>query len=385
MRLLVPLLCTVPWLLPLLVTVVRARNSRSIDEVSPDTGDRSPSVSVIIPARNEARNIDRCVRSVLASRYPAFEVVVVDDHSTDGTADIARAVAPDDSRLHVVAAPELPAGWFGKQWACRTGAAHASGNLLLFTDADTAHGPELLPRAVNAMRERGSDLLTISGHQETHSFWERVLQPQVFALLAARYGGTEHVNAARRAEDVIANGQYILTTRAAYDAIGGHDVVRDVVAEDLALAQRYFRAGKRVTVVLAIAHLSTHMYASLREIVSGWRKNIFAGGRYAMPGGAVGRAVFPVAVAGMPLFNLAPVVALALAAAGVIGHGWLVWSAIVVAATVVFWMGVYRFIGEPVWYALLYPLGLALLEYIVLGSVARGNRVAWKERSYLSR
>src|SRR6185437_9073914 len=117
----------------------------------------------------------------------------------------------------------------------------------------------------------------------------------------------------------------------------------------------------------------------------GWRKNIFAGGRYAMPGGAAGRVLFPAAVAGMPLFNLAPPVVLVLAVVGVLGHAWLAWSAIVVAATVLFWMGVYRFIGEPVWYALLYPLGLVLLEYIVLGSVARGNRVAWKDRSYLSR
>jgi chlorobactene glucosyltransferase len=367
------------------VTVIRARHSRSLDEVSPDAGDSPPTVTVIIPARNEARNIDRCVRSVLASRYNAFEVIVVDDHSTDGTGDIARAVAPLDPRLHVMPAPELPDGWFGKQWACATGAASSTSQLLLFTDADTQHGPELLARAVNAMRERGSDMLTVSGHQETHSFWERVIQPQVFALLAMRYGGTEHTNAARRAEDVIANGQYILTTRSAYDAVGGHESVRDVVAEDLALAQLYFRLGKRVTVVLALAHLSTHMYASLREIIGGWRKNIFAGGRYAMPGGAVGRALFPLAVVGMPLMNLAPPVALGLALAGVLGHAWLVWSAVIVAAALLFWIGVYRFIGEPVWYALLYPLGAALLEYIVVGSVARGNRVAWKERSYLSR
>jgi len=378
-------LCSLPWVLPLLVTVIRARNSRSLDEVSPDVEADAASVTVVIPARNEARNIDRCVRSVLASRYPAFDVVVIDDHSTDGTGDIARIVAPLDPRLRVIAAPELPAGWFGKQWACASGAALTNSDLLLFTDADTAHGPELLPRAVNAMRGRGADLLTVSGHQETHSFWERVLQPQIFSLLAARFGGTEHVNTARRAEDVIANGQYILTTRAAYDAVGGHHGVRDVVAEDLALAQRYFRAGKRVIVVLAIEHLSTRMYTSLREIVAGWRKNIFAGGRYAMPAGAVGRVLFPVAVVGVPLFNLAPVVALGLAAAGVLAHAWLVWSSIVVSVTVLFWIAVYAFIGEPIWYALLYPLGLALLEYIVVGSVLRGNRVAWKERTYLSR
>src|SRR6185437_14783611 len=119
----------------------------------------APLVSVIIPARNEARNIERCVRSVLASTYPSLEVIVVDDHSTDATGSIARAMAAHDSRLVVIDAPDLPAGWFGKQWACATGARAARGQLLVFTDADTRHAPDLLSRAVNALRDRDASLL----------------------------------------------------------------------------------------------------------------------------------------------------------------------------------------------------------------------------------
>jgi chlorobactene glucosyltransferase len=367
---------------PLLVAMVRAISSRSLDDVPADVGATPPFVSAIIPARNERRNIEQCVRSLLGSRYPAFEVIVVDDHSADGTGDAARAIAHDDRRLRIVNAPDLPADWFGKQWACAAGASEARGELLLFTDADTRHAADLLPRAVNALEARNADLFTIAGHQEMHSFWERVIQPQMFALLSMRYGGTEHVTGAKRAEDVIANGQYILVRRAPYFALGGHERVRGRVAEDLALAQEFFRAGHRVVMMLALRQFSTHMYASLGEIVGGWRKNIFAGGRDAVLGGATGRVLYPFLLIAAPLAGLLPPVMLALSAAGVLSGAWLLWSAIVVGTSLMFWLAVYRVIGEALWYAALYPLGLALLAYIAIGSVLRGNRVTWKGRAY---
>lgn len=379
-----PLACTLPWIVPPIVGLIRARHGSSLDDVSAVAPDDAPLVSVIIPARNEARNIVRCVASVLASRYPALEVIVIDDHSTDGTCKLARALAAGDARVRVLDAPELPAGWFGKQWACATGASAARGELLVFTDADTRHAPDLLSRAVNARAERGADLLTVAGDQEMHSFWERIIQPQVFALLSLRYGGPEHVNQARRAEDVIANGQFILVTRAAYTAMGGHDLVRDRVAEDLAMAQEFFRAGRRVVLMVGLGQLSTHMYASLKEVIGGWRKNIYAGGRHAMLGGAAGRALFPVLLLVLPLFGLAPPVALVLSLLGILSAAWLLWSGMIAGVTVLFWAAIYRFMKAPVGYALLYPIGLLLLLYIAVGAVARGRRVRWKERSYVS-
>jgi chlorobactene glucosyltransferase len=379
------ILWTLPWIVPPVVALVRSRNSRSLDDVSAVAPDRAPLVSVIIPARNERRNIERCVRSVLATRYPLLEVIVVNDHSTDETGAIARTIARDDERLVVIDAPDLPDGWFGKQWACATGARVARGELLLFTDADTRHEPDLLPRAVNALRDRGASLLSIAGHQEMHSFWERIVQPQMFALLSVRYGGTEHVSNARRAEDVIANGQFILVRRDAYDAVGGHAAVRDRVAEDMALGQELFRIGRRVVLMLALRQLSTHMYASLREVVDGWRKNIVAGGRHAALGGRAGRSVYPALLLAIPVIGLAPPVSLLLAATGALSAAWLVWSAIVVGISLLFWAAIYRFMGEPIAYALLYPLGLATLLYIAAGAVFRGQRVEWKERTYVAR
>lgn len=379
-----PLLWTLPWIVPPLVALFRSLNSRSLDDVPGDAPDPAALVSVIIPARNEARNIERCVRSVLASSYPSLEVIVVNDHSTDATGTIARAINTQDPRLTVVDAPDLPSGWFGKQWACATGARAARGELLLFTDADTRHAPDLLSRAVNALHDSDASLLSIAGHQEMHSFWERIIQPQMFALLSIRYGGTEHVSNARRPEDVIANGQFILVRRDAYDALGGHALVSDRVAEDMALGQEFFRAGRRVALFLALHQFSTHMYASLHELIEGWRKNIYAGGRHAALGGRAGRTLYPVFLLAMPIVGLVPPIALLMSATGVLTSAWLVWSASIVTISLFFWAAIYRFMGESVLYALLYPIGLGMLLYIALGGVIRGRRVRWKDRTYES-
>jgi chlorobactene glucosyltransferase len=343
MSLAAPIAWSLPWVVGSIGAALRSFRSRSLDDESSDPPAAAPLVSVIIPARNEQRNIERCVRSVLATIYSSIEVIVVDDHSTDGTVDIVRAIARLDDRLRVVAAPDLPAGWFGKQWACATGARSARGELLLFTDADTRHAPDLITRSVNALQNRRADLLTVVGHQEMHSFWERIVQPQFFGLLLARYGGTEDVSNARRPADVIANGQFILVAREPYEALGGHERVRDRVAEDLALAQDYVRAGRRITLVLGLNQLSTHMYASLRELFAGWGKNVYAGGRYTVLGGRIGRALYPVLLPVAPLIALAPPVALILALFGLLSSAWLIWGAICYAVGVVVYSGAYVF------------------------------------------
>jgi chlorobactene glucosyltransferase len=385
MSVVAPVLWALPFVLPPLAVLIRARHSRSLDDFSPDAAPHAPLVSVIIPARNERRNIERCARSVLSTTYPRIDVIVVDDHSTDGTGELAAAIAASDSRLRVIQAPPLADGWFGKQWACASGAREARGELLLFTDADTKHEPDLLSRAVNAQRREHADLVTLAGHQEMHSFWERVIQPHLFVLLSIRYGGTEHVSRATRPVDVIANGQFILMPREAYEAIGGHGAVRDVVAEDMALAQTLVRAKRRILLLFARSQFSTHMYASLSELIRGWGKNIYAAGRTAALGGALGRALYPVVLLATPIFGLVPPIALLLAAVGLLSSAWLVWSSIVVACSLAFWAIVYRFSGESAGYALTYPLGLAMLLYISAGAIARGRRVHWKDRAYVSR
>jgi chlorobactene glucosyltransferase len=379
---LAPLLLATPWILGPLVTLVRARFSSSLDDERADPPSDPPLVSLVIPARNEARNIQPCVESALASSYPRLEVIVVDDHSTDATAEIVHAIAERDPRVRVITPAPLPDGWFGKQWACAAGAAASRGEVLGFMDADTRQAPDLVARTVNAMRTRGADLLSVAGTQELGSFWERLIQPQIFAIMLQRYGGTELVNRSRRVTEKIANGQCLWVRRQAYEAMGGHAAVKHEVAEDLALAQHWFRAGRSVTLVLGLEQLTTRMYTSLRELIDGWGKNIYAGGRKAMPFGAVGRVVFPLALIAPSLFSLVPPIVLVLALLGAVGPTALGWAAIATSANLVWWLLVYAWLRLSPIYALLHPLGAAMVLYIALGAIARGRRVRWKEREY---
>ena len=374
-----------PWILPPVVTWFRLRNSRSLDDASDFPPENPPLVSVILPARNEAHNIARCVTSILSTTYPRLELVVVDDSSTDATADIAREAAGGDTRVRIVRNSPLPEGWFGKQWACSTGARLAKGDILQFTDADTVHAPDLVTRCVNAMQRTGADLFSIAGYQELGGFWEKVIQPQIFTVLSMRYGGTESVNNSTRVSNKIANGQCIFVTRSSYEAIGGHASVRTSVAEDLMLAQRFFAARKSVVLMIGVNQLSTRMYASLREIIDGWRKNVFAGGLDAVPFGRVGRTFLPLALLLPPLMALLPPLALALAQLGVAtGSNVVLWAIISTVATLLWWIVVYMTIRQNPLYALAYPIGALVLLYIFFTAVVRGRRVSWKGRTYIS-
>jgi len=384
--LLTGLALSLPWIAVPLATAWRAANSRSLDEESADPPADAPLVTVIIPARDEAANIERCLRSVLTTTWPRLEVIVVDDHSRDATAAIAARIAAEDPRVRLVGAPGLPDGWFGKPWACRTGARAARGAVLCFIDADTVHAPDLLARTINAMRSRDAGMVTVAGTQLMETFWETVLQAQVFAMLAMRYGGTETVNRSRHSWDKIANGQFIAITRAAYDAVGGHDAVRDRVAEDLMLAQRLFSAGQRTALVLGTAQLSTRMYDSLGAIVRGWRKNVFAGGVDALPPSRPLRLLFPLGLTAFPVAELLPPLA---------GLGWLLgapmspvalaWLAATMVALLGSWGVAYHRAGRSPLYALTFPLGGAVLLWIFLGAIIRGRNVAWKGRDYVAR
>ena len=364
------------------VVLWRVAQSRRLDTFSADPPPNAPPLSVIVPARNEAANIARCVRSLLSSSYPTLDIIVVDDHSTDETGRLAREAGGADARLRVVTAPDLAPGWLGKQWACAHGASLARGRILCFTDADTVHAPDLHVRSVRALIDRGADLLSVAGNQELGTFWERLIQPQIFALLFARYGGTEVVSRARRAEDVIANGQYLLFQRLSYKALGGHASVRTKVAEDLALAMRAKQQGMQVHLIQGLEQLSTRMYASLGALVQGWMKNVYAGGIQTLPSGRLWRMVYPMMLLTPILVWLAPPVALGLDALGVVSDSVGLWALAATAILLVWWLIVYGAMVRRPWYAFVAPIGNLLLGYIFLRAIARGTRVEWKGREY---
>ena len=366
------------------MTVIRVRNSQSLDDESGDPPPDVPSVSVVIPARNEARNVARCLASVLGNNYPAFDVVVVDDQSSDGTGDIARSTAAGDRRVQVIETGSPPEGWFGKQWACQTGANATEGEILLFADADTVQSRDLITRSVNMIQRRSADLFSILGRQELGSFWERLVQPQVFGIMSVRYGGTESITRSRFVSNKIANGQCLFVRRDSYEELGGHSLVKSHVADDLMMAQRYFARGKRVVVAEGLNQLSTRMYTSLAELIGGWGKNVFAAGRDSVPFGWFGRKLFPFLLFSGPTFGFVPAVVLLLGAVVALPQSVFVWAIIAQAALLLWWGYVYWQIDESPLYALLAPLGALVVFYIFFRAALRGNRVVWKGRSYVS-
>jgi chlorobactene glucosyltransferase len=372
------LLPALPWLVPFASLFRLASNRPNLSDVPPAAGTL---VSVIVPARNESAAIETVVRSVLASTYEPLELVVLDDRSTDETAAIVERLAVEDARLRLVRGEPLPEGWYGKPWACLQGYRAARGDLLLFTDADTRHEPELLARAVGALRAERADLVTVAPRQRCETFWERLVMPQIWLLLGIRYHPSR-VNRARRERDVIANGQFILLPRESYEAVGTHESVRQEVAEDLALAQAFHRAGRRIHFAFADRLMETRMYQSLPHLVEGWSKNLYLGGRRSFPEEPVLRALVPVMLLAAFLFWLVPPVVLA--ATGVTGD---LGPAALVATTLsaLFWMLISYGMKIPAWYGLLYPVSALVALYIGARSTWRGaRRVEWRGRVYSS-
>jgi len=343
-----------------------------------------PLVSVIIPARDEAANIESCIRTAAATSYEAVEVIVVDDRSTDGTGEIVeRLVSTPETpgRVRLVRGAELPpvGGWFGKQWALVQGYRAARGELLLFLDADTRQHPELLPRAVRALQVERVDLLSVLSRQEMVSFWERLVQPHVFFALAARVGDLERVNRTRVEWDAIANGQFILTTRAAYELVGTHEAVRNCVVDDMALAQTFIRHHRDIFLTHAEEFMVTRMYRSLAGIFEGWTKNLATGIPLAFPPIPWLRTLAPYVMSLPALVWIGPPILWALS-----GWAWG-WAALTTAISLLIWLMVYRVAGAPLRYALLYPLGAATVAYIMIRSALRGSRrIEWRGRTYHS-
>ncbi len=343
-----------------------------------------PMISVIIPARNEERNIGECLRSVLAQTYPNFEVIVVDDRSSDATLQILDEIAARDARLQVIHGAELPPGWAGKPHALVQGAAAARGVWLCFMDADTFASPELLASSFGVASLFHADVFTILTAQVLGSFWERTILPLVFLGLSFGFPA-ERVNDPSK-PDAIANGQFILIARSAYDQIGGHAAVKDRIDEDRALAAVVKHAGFHLLLADGRTVARTRMYTSLAEMWEGWTKNIYLGMRskqwillFGALLGLLASIVLPVwLVGGLAWFaSGGGALSAIVAAEAVLLWGYLVWER----------RRACRYFKIPAWYALSFPLGALIFTLMMLASsykVISGRGVSWKGRIYNS-
>lgn len=232
-----------------------------------------PVVSVIVPARNEEASLGACLESLVSQTGIDFEIIVVDDHSTDRTRDIAVSfAAAGESKLRVVEAGPLPAGWTGKNNAIVAGVHQARGEWLLFTDADTVHLPGSLARALEEARENRVDLLSYSPEQIAVTFWEMAVLPVVFAELAQQYPPSKVSDP--NSPLAAANGQYLLVKREAYDAVGGHAAIASEILEDVALARAFKAAGRKIRFRYAADAVRTRMYRNWSQLRDGWTKNL---------------------------------------------------------------------------------------------------------------
>ena len=241
-----------------------------------------PSVSLLVPARDEAENLRRTLPLLRALDYPRLEVLVLDDRSSDGTPDVAAQVGHGGGApLRVLRGTEPPPGWLGKNWACHQLAQAASGEVLVFCDADVDAAPAALRRTVAALQTHDAGAVTAILRQRLDGWMQAAVVPVVVQLPVAAMLPLRLIPLIRSPSLSMANGQWLAFTRAAYDACGGHAAVRSEVVEDVALGRRVKAAGHRLAVCAAPSLLTVRMYAGAGDMREGFCKNLYPllGGR----------------------------------------------------------------------------------------------------------
>jgi len=344
-----------------------------------------PLISACIPARNEERNIRTCVEEVLNQDYPNFEVIVLDDRSTDGTSEILRQLATQNAKLQVINGSDLPEGWAGKPHALYQASASARGEWLCFIDADTFLEPETLSSCYSKAIETQADMFTIMTFQTLGTFWEKTVMPLVMTALSVGFSPRK-VNDSKT-KDAIANGQFIMIKRSVYDAIGGHKSVKDSIVEDKAISEQVKWNGHRLIVADGTKVTKTRMYTSLPEMWEGWTKNIYLGLRdqkgllWLGAFGAFLAFLASIFLPAWPLlgmlwyFNGGGCMAL-----GTMLESLLLWVYLIQVRAII----ALKLEISP-WYALTLPLGAGVFGAMMLTSAWRvlsRKGVVWKGRTY---
>jgi len=356
---------------------------------SPTPSINGPLVSVIVSARNEERNIRRCVESLLEQDYGNYEVIVIDDGSTDATPRILDELAashPCGDRLCVLRLrDDLPEGWAGKPHAIHKGTQEAQGKWLLFTDADTWHAPNALRSSLAQAIEEQADLFTLSSTQELPAFWDKVMMPLVYLGISMLYP-PKLVNDPL-SKVAIANGQYILIRREVYEALGGYarPELRGTMLDDRDLARVVKEHGYKLHFVDGRGLISVRMYHNLKEIWRGWRKNAYLGNR-----GDIGFVILQ--LIGLPMISIVPFLLPLLAyltrirrEVGISPSEAQAATALELASLLAYRTWLNKQLCVPWYYSLLHPLAGAILEAILAQSswrILTGSGVDWRGRNY---
>jgi chlorobactene glucosyltransferase len=315
------------------------------------------------------------VTSLLKQDYPDFQVIVLDDHSTDNTSRILARLASGDSRLQILEGRPLPDGWLGKHWACHQLDRAATGELILFVDADTRHTPDMLMDSVSAMLAECADLVTAFPREEVVTWGERLLVPVIgfgiFTFIPIRL-----VQKLRLAALSVTIGQFMLFRRTAYDSVGGYEAVRAEIVDDMVLGRRIISSGLEWRLLDGTRHVSCRMYRSFWEAVNGFGKSLFAVFDYRiLPYGIgwllVGTVFIEPAVALISHWARFPLTSIPIE-----------YATASVVLSITLWMIAFRRFKFPAYLVFYYPLSLALFIAVVARSffqTATGT-ATWKDR-----
>lgn len=242
-----------------------------------DTHSLLPFVSILVPARNEERCIRECIESLANQIYPNYEIIILNDDSSDNTPLILEELQSLYPQLvSVIHSHQLPDSWIGKSHACHVLSRYANGEYLLFTDADTVHSPYALNSLVQSAQEMQADLLTAIPYQTLTSIWEHLMVPFMHVLYHG-YLPNSFIYTKKNPSLVAANGQIMLFHSDAYDAIGGHESVRNSMVEDIDIARKIKESGAKIVLANATLLVSCSMYTGFEDVFKGFSKNFFAG------------------------------------------------------------------------------------------------------------
>jgi chlorobactene glucosyltransferase len=340
-----------------------------------DTPSVFPMVSILVPARNEEMNIASCVRSLLAQDYPSFELIVYDDQSTDTTRSILEQIAREQPKLKVIIGNPLPEDRLGKNWACAQLARQASGDLLLFTDADTIYLPHALCNIVTALIGEQADLVTGFPRQEMHSWGERLLVP-FFSWALYCFSPLVLAYKLRLPALSSAVGQMMLFRREAYRMVGGHDSVASLVIDDMILARRITSAGLRWRLMNIIDLVTCRMYPGSREALNGFSKNLFAVFDFHL-------LLYSFTYLWLAVMFWEPLIILTLSVTGHAPLARVDVLVICIGLSLLVWLIPYVDLGIPFYLAGLYPINIGFVEIAAFKSLrlTLGGRLAWKDRT----
>jgi chlorobactene glucosyltransferase len=346
-----------------------------------------PHVTIIIPAKDEEKRIAQCLTSVLAQDYPNFDVIVVNDRSTDATGRVMDELAQSNPKLKVLHIDQLPPGWTGKNHALYRAAAIApksgsDGEYLLFIDSDVILQPTVLSRTVTVADHKNYDLLSLILRHETPGLLEEILVP----LASAAFGCAYLVGLSNSDSNnyFFGNGQFMLFKRKSYDKIGGHEVVKNQYNEDMFLARIVKQSHLRARIAWA-AHLgSVRMYDSLATIMRGWSRIFFGSSA-----GSPWRALLLIAFILVSCYSAfaAPIWGLYRLAHPIGMYAGYAWIALAVIHWLVMTIQIaiiYRWMGARGLYSLLFPFSATFILAILARSVwmCLTKRVHWRGTTY---